>query len=56
MFDVQGVSIQILIEHLETLVTERALLNYSDAPSAELRNCQNKIDRVEEELMRRSAW
>ena len=56
MLDVQKMSAGTLIETLETLVTERALLNYSDAPSAELRSSQNKIDRVEEEILRRSAW
>jgi hypothetical protein len=56
MINVQTLTTGMLIEQLETSVAERTLLQYDDAPEAELKIVQTKVDNIEQELFRRLAW
>lgn len=46
----------LLIEALQASSQEVALLTYDDAPLEELSACQQKIDRIAQEINRRMAW
>jgi hypothetical protein len=54
--NVQELPSQLLIEQLEAKAGEKALLSFSDAPAAELRNVQRALDDLTQELMRRCSW
>lgn len=56
MFNVQTLNTGNLIQELETAVAERTLLQYDDAPEAELKNVQTRVDLIEQEIMRRMSW
>jgi DNA-binding GntR family transcriptional regulator len=46
----------LLLDALEQASAERAILNMTDAPIEELRNCQKTIDTIKEETLRRMSW
>jgi len=54
--DIQKMNALSLIDMLIATVSEKALLQYSDAPMAELVNVQSKIDALQQELFRRCSW
>jgi len=54
--DFQKVGSSILLEMLGATVAEQALLSYGDAPHDELKTVQRKIDRLNEEILRRMSW
>lgn len=54
--NVQGQSGGVLLESLIQAASEKGLLIASDAPEAELRNVQQKIDILQEECLRRLSW
>ena len=56
MLDVQPMSATLLIEQHEAACCEKGILIESDAPDAELRNVQRKIDTLQQEILRRMAW
>lgn len=45
-----------LVDQLVTAATEKGILIASDAPDAELHNVQAKIDMLQAEVFRRTAW
>ena len=56
ILEIQSMSGGVLLENLIQAGTEKGLLTASDAPEAELRNVQQKIDILQEEVLRRISW
>ena len=54
--DYQSMGTSLLIEALVMASTERGMLIADDAPDAELKNAQSKIDQITQQLNRRIAW
>ena len=52
----ESMGTSLLIDELVTKATERGCLIADGAPEAELKNVQNKIDQIQQVLMRRMSW
>lgn len=55
-YAIQQMPSNMLIEALLDAASERAILILDEAPSEELKNVQQKLDMIQENLLGRLAW